>query len=1234
MLWPLRALHTALGGMRRGRRARAAITACAMLTLLAVPVSLAASRGHRRHSPQAAHAMRLAAVMRQRPVVKRHISPMARYGWTRTGFHRAPARAWLSRAPRLASHASLAHTYNVNTTADSTPGTPGCTGSGDCTLREAIEAANADGGPDQINVPAGAYDLSNGELNPQLSMFITGAGAASTTVEQMTTTSRVFDISPPSSATNAVEISGLTISGGNGVDGAGVYVGDGSAATLANDVIAGNDGGGSDGAGVYNDYYGSLWMSGTMVQGNTNASDGGGLYNDGTASLTNTTIGGSGSGQGNTSTGDGGGVFSYGPLALDNVTVAGNSTVQEGGGIWSDGALTMTGGSVSGNAADDGTSDSAYGGGIYSIYTMALTGTTVSGNKARGSDAYGGGIVSVFTAQLNDVSVTGNTALNTENEYDAFGGGITNEYTLDMTGGSITGNTVTFDSSLSGVTGGYEIGGGAFDASYAGGSTFDGVAINGNFATGGTGRAVGAGVASFTNLTLKNGTVNGNQAVDVNAQIAAYGGGVLFGGLDPSIDNMQIDDNLVQGTSNAGGAALATEYGNGVSMNACTPPRACGSFGLATEYGNGVSMNNVTADGNTAKATDPGGGTVEGGAIYLYYTPATLTNVSVTNTVAQASGTNGSVYGGAIYHYDGALTLDRSSVLGTQASAGATLQGAGIDADSGYSLSPQETVTRSTIAGNTGDVTGASGAAQGGGIWEYDPVTLVNDTITGNSVTASGGGTATDGGAYLGDTSQMTNVTLVGNHADTDVGGLLVDDGGSLGVKNTIVSGNTSAATGNCSVESGGQIISAGHNLESADTCAFHNADDLVSTTPSLGPLQNNGGPTETMAELPGSPTIDAGTNNGCPSTDQRGVSRPQGSACDIGAFEAAPEGMAFTKAGPSTATQGQPFIYTLTIKNGNPYGSTGTTVVDPLPAGMTLWGWNASQGSCAVSGSASSGAPWAPPVTLTCSLGEIDAGGSATVFLVVTESSTGSITNTASASNDQHWSASASSSAAQVAAAVLAATTPKAITGPAKNVRANAATVTGTVGADAGGVTYFFQYGKTRAYGQSSTVNTATAPLVNISAALTGLSPNTRYHYRVVAVNGAGTARGADRTFRTPSIGRLILLSRRLRVTPSGFVYVPLWCKSQLRCGGNFSITHRAIVARTNILAPVTCTKSRTTYFRIPAHRRRTLKVPVTRSCVAFLQSAAGHQIAAKVTSRPRSGQIGLIKLVRLYLR
>jgi hypothetical protein len=89
--------------------------------------------------------------------------------------------------------------------------------------------------------------------------------------------------------------------------------------------------------------------------------------------------------------------------------------------------------------------------------------------------------------------------------------------------------------------------------------------------------------------------------------------------------------------------------------------------------------------------------------------------------------------------------------------------------------------------------------------------------------------------------------------------------------------------TPNCN----GALDSLGYNLTDDDSCGFTAPGDLVVADAMLGPLADNGGPTDTHALLPGSPAIDAGSP-GCPppAADQRGVARPQGGTCEIGAFE------------------------------------------------------------------------------------------------------------------------------------------------------------------------------------------------------------------------------------------------------------------------------------------------------------------------------------------------------------
>jgi hypothetical protein len=123
----------------------------------------------------------------------------------------------------------------------------------------------------------------------------------------------------------------------------------------------------------------------------------------------------------------------------------------------------------------------------------------------------------------------------------------------------------------------------------------------------------------------------------------------------------------------------------------------------------------------------------------------------------------------------------------------------------------------------------------------------------------------------------LTNSTVSGNIARDSGGGI---QSRSFTLANTIVADNV---VDNCS----NSADSLGYNLTDDTSCALAEPTDLVVADAMLGPLQDNGGPTETHALLPGSPGIDAGSVD-CPppDTDQRGVARPQGAACDIGAFE------------------------------------------------------------------------------------------------------------------------------------------------------------------------------------------------------------------------------------------------------------------------------------------------------------------------------------------------------------
>ena len=199
-------------------------------------------------------------------------------------------------------------------------------------------------------------------------------------------------------------------------------------------------------------------------------------------------------------------------------------------------------------------------------------------------------------------------------------------------------------------------------------------------------------------------------------------------------------------------------------------------------------------------------------------------------------------------------------------------------------------ITGVTITGGNVSCTCVGCSAQGGGLANRGTLTVTNSTVSGN--TASCGfafGLSQGGGLFNNVTLTLTNVTVSGNTASCGAGscsafggGLFNDNGAPTLMTATIVAQQLAGA------DCAGTITSNGFNLDSDNTCNLTQVTDKPGiTSPGVGPLQNNGGPTQTHALLPGSPAIDM-VLSGCPppATDQRGVGRPQGTACDIGAYE------------------------------------------------------------------------------------------------------------------------------------------------------------------------------------------------------------------------------------------------------------------------------------------------------------------------------------------------------------
>jgi parallel beta-helix repeat protein len=413
---------------------------------------------------------------------------------------------------------------------------------------------------------------------------------------------------------------------------------------------------------------------------------------------------------------------------------------------------------------------------------------------------------------------------------------------------------------------------------------------------------------SVKNLTLANGFTTEQGAAINNST-----GGTL------SVSNCQFTNNVSNKPGEFGGGAIFSGPRGTVTVAKSTFNGNKGSIGGAIRILNSnLSVTSSTFTGNSAVDGSLG----NGGALYI--DGANGNNGKITIRATRFTNNTATAYGGAFFNniYNNNQTLiDRSTFSGNKVAGGSNGQGGAI-----WSMGDPApvggiwttgvnnttlTVTNTTIAGNTA-------SQQGGGIWlgrHPAGINISNTTVSGNTATSSNGG-----GIVLGDNGKLniTNSTISGNKVagSSSLGGGLAiangqatitnstiasntavwQGGGIFGgtkvtLKNTIVANNTANNGGNnwnikhnCfdAVTDGGNNLQFTANNPSATECgaAISMAD------PKLGPLASNGGLTRTMALLAGSLAINAGNNTGCPTTDQRGITRPQGPACDIGAFE------------------------------------------------------------------------------------------------------------------------------------------------------------------------------------------------------------------------------------------------------------------------------------------------------------------------------------------------------------
>ena len=748
----------------------------------------------------------------------------------------------------------------VNSTADAVDASPGdgrCeSSSGECTPRAAIQEANALPGSNTINLSAGTYVLnideseentaSSGDLDIIGDLTIIGEGARTTIIDGGDI-DRVFDI------IGASTISAVTVQNGKGNSGGGIR--NRGTLTLTNSTVSGNEAS-TSGGGIFNS--GTLELTTSTISGNEASTSGGGIFNSGTLELTNSTISGN-------SALDGGGLYNFvgSTTRLRNTIIANNLVVDCSGSVIS----------LGNNLDSDATCN------------LPTEGDLPNTDPFLGPLQDNGG--PTFTHAL----LVGSMAIDTGNPNGC----------LDATNVLLTIDQRGFARPVDG-NGDREVfcDIGAYEATPLAlpSVTVTTTADNG---MGSLRRAIfdvtDGGSIDFA-ASLANQTINLSSELFIDKDLTIIGLGK---------DNLHISGNMSSRVFHIAQDAVVTisdvtiengvaEDGGGISNRGILElTNIIIRNNLADNSGGGIwnvgdnailELKNVTLSNNAA--TNTGGGIFNGsGAI------ATLFSATIEGGAAS--------FCGGIWN-DGLLelinTTVQNNVTGTRGSGGICNHSA-------------VTLTDSTINDNRGDL--------GGGIRnESGTVHIINSTISGNSAVIAGGignesGTVhttnsnisgndadfTGGGIWNNGELTIANSTISGNNTGGFFrgGGIRNALDGTVTLTHTIVAGNTAADGPDC-MNSGETLNSLGHNLVGVGTgCPSGGPSDQTVDptdvfTTVLGPLQNNGGSTETHALLLGSPAIDTGDVactdiDGEPlTTDQRGALRPQGAACDIGAYE------------------------------------------------------------------------------------------------------------------------------------------------------------------------------------------------------------------------------------------------------------------------------------------------------------------------------------------------------------
>ncbi len=385
--------------------------------------------------------------------------------------------------------------------------------------------------------------------------------------------------------------------------------------------------------------------------------------------------------------------------------------------------------------------------------------------------------------------------------------------------------------------------------------------------------ASGGGIYSNGTLTVFDSVVRNNTA--------SSGGGIV-NRQEGTLSGAEIYDNVGRdggGVANRGALAELFVSASSIHDNEATFSRGGGFYN-----NDGAAANITTTD---IFDNDTLGGS--GGGIY---NADPTGNLFIGNSVISGNGAGG---GGGIYNDGGILLVSHTTVRDHDSSAGGAISN---------TLDGSVTVTAGELINNTGGTGGGAVFSDAGSVNFFDSTLAGNETgspapggailNTGtsslliNNTTVSGNSADSGGGIFTDSTGSVTisAATIVGNTATGGAtGGGLDNSGGSVLMATSIVANNTSPTGPDCA----GTVNSGGYNLiEDVSGCTITPAtNNLTAVDPMLGPLADNGGVTQTHALLEGSPAVDHIPAGVCADVaDQRGIVRPRGDGCDIGAYE------------------------------------------------------------------------------------------------------------------------------------------------------------------------------------------------------------------------------------------------------------------------------------------------------------------------------------------------------------